>query len=86
MDPGWLIWKDFWLEIVMVSRSGDQMEVWLNGHKKISLDQMDGFGECADRVLCGISGRQAAQRCQKHGCWLMRTETLRLKDDICCWM
>ena len=28
MDPGWVILKDFWLETVMVMRSGDQMELW----------------------------------------------------------
>ena len=30
MDPSWVILKDFWSEIVMVRRSGDQMNFWLD--------------------------------------------------------
>ena len=34
MDPGWVIWKDLGLEILMASRSGDQMEVLLVRQEK----------------------------------------------------
>ena len=34
MDPCWVIWKNFWLENLMVRCSGDQTEFWLGGQKK----------------------------------------------------
>ena len=34
MDPGWVIWKKFRFENVMVRCSGDQMEFWSGGQKK----------------------------------------------------
>ena len=34
MEPGWVIWKDFWSEIVMARCSGDQVEFWLGSQKK----------------------------------------------------
>ena len=34
MYSGWVIWKDFMSEIVIVRRSSDQMEVWSGIHKK----------------------------------------------------
>ena len=33
MDPGWMICKEFWLEMVMLRLSGNQMEFWLGGQK-----------------------------------------------------
>ena len=58
MDPGLVIWKDIWLEIVMVRRLGDQMEVWSGGQKSMLLGKTGGSGvrECVDRVLGGIGG------------------------------
>ena len=44
------------------------------------------LGECSDWVPGGLSGLQDAQRCQNQGCWLIRTKTPVLKDEICCWM
>ena len=44
MDPIWAIWKYFWLEIVIVSHLGDQVEFWSEIRKRISLGQTDRYG------------------------------------------
>ena len=72
------------------------MIIWSFGwavREKMLLGKTDGSGvmdcgvmECVDWVLGGLGVRQAAERCLKHGCWIMHMEMLALKDDICCWM
>ena len=49
MDPGWVIWEEFWLETVMVRCPGDQVEFLLGGQQKgvtRSTRQVRGQGMC----------------------------------------
>ena len=46
-----MIWKDFWLETVMVRFSGDQMEFWLGGQQK---DIAQSTRPVWGGVMCGL--------------------------------
>ena len=52
----------------------------------MSLDPSDkpGLGDVWIGCFGGLGGRKVSQRCQNQGCWLIFTETLALKNDICC--
>ena len=65
MEPGWVIWNYFWLEIVMVRRSVDQMDFGSGGQKLflLSLTARSRVSKCTDRGLDGIGGRQDARKC-----------------------
>ena len=57
MDSGWVIWKDFWLEYVMMRCSGDQMKFRLGGQQKdvaLSTTQVRGPVMCGLGVLVGL--------------------------------
>ena len=61
---GWKLW--WWRARVIIWSFGWAVR------KDVFLSQTDGSRvmECVDRVLGGIGGQQASQRCKNHGCWL----------------
>ena len=51
MDPGWVIWNEFWLETVMVRCSDNQIEFWLGSQIK---DVSRYTRQVRGRVMCGL--------------------------------
>ena len=87
MDPGLVILKNFWLETVMAGCSVYPMDFWLSAQRK---DVSQAIRRVWGRVICGLGvfgglgGKQAAQRRQNQGCWLILTDMPTLKDEIFC--
>ena len=50
MDPGWVIWKRFKSEILMVRHSGDQIAFCSGGQKK---DVTKSIGWVKGQEMCG---------------------------------
>ena len=53
MDPGLVIWNEFWLETVMVICLDSQMEFWFNVQQK---DVSQFTRQVRGRVTCGLGG------------------------------
>ena len=67
MDPGWIIWKYFWLETLMVRCLVDQMDFCFGSQKNDvapSSIWVRRVREYVGWVFGGLGGQQGAQRCR----------------------
>ena len=58
MDPGWVVWNNFWSENVTVRCSCDQMDFWSGGQEN---DVARSNGLVRGQQMCGLETWWACQ-------------------------